>query len=1818
MHKWICFFMVVGVCFRVIAADRVWNGGGSDADWSSAGNWDGVAPVAGDLLLFGGTSKLINNNDLPVATPFAGITFKDGSGAFTLNDNRLTLGGDLVNLDSDMQTINLEMALSNTRSINVSNGPVTINGALSGAGGVTVSGPNSLILTGSNSYEGVTTVLTNSSLKLQNGFGLGNTNGGTVVENGGWIELNGGVTVDEPIMISGDKSTSYQGVLRITGGNNVWRGHINTTFSRIKILNGSLTVSGGISGSGAILASMPGSSLIISNQPINIGSSIVYAHSGGSKIFAVSNNVWGTMDASGSIVRTDVPNAFPPSSTLRMGVSYATSSYIDLNGNDQTVGKIYSGTTNPGTRVATTATPATLTVNQSDNTVLDAAFTGALTLVKTGTGSLTLEGVSHTYTGATIVSNGTLVVASGSSLGSSVHVAVMGGTLDLQESDAIDDASVVSLSDTGTLSMGTGITDTADRLFIDGVQQAAGTWGAAGSGAAHVDDNHFSGSGILTVLSVPPIPPEPVWGAGGSNTLMSTAENWVGDELPAFDGSTNVTFGAGGSVAVVDLLVNVSGVVFDRDLDFLVAAGDGVLSVGGGGISAMAPTEDYRTYTVSEDIVLTEDQIWSVINNDTGTTTLDISGRISDGEGMAGITFLRNGNVMLGGSNSYDGMTLIETGIVRIANSQALGSTNAGTSVSTLGEALLELSGNIVVDEPLTFSGGSVSSYCLKNVEGSNTLTSAISSSGGRHYINPGTTLRITGGVIGANTFFVINGQGSLIIDIVPLAMGAGRFYADSETLTILGVAGNHWGSATLAKGVLRMGVADAMPPNASLRIGVSYGPDGSFDLNGFDQSIGSLYSGTSLTGRRVINSESSATLTVNQSSSMIFNGMLTGDLRLIKQGSATLTLEGWGSTTIGDIIVSNGTLVVAASSSLGYSTNICVSAGMLELQTEHAIVNSARVCIENGGNAKVKISDGLIEQVGQLWFEDQQQADGIWGATGSGAEYIDDVHFSGTGQLFVSSISENTCSDYYVAPDGCSTNQGLLSSPFNSLLQARDAMRRMIHDNGGVSDGGVTVWLRGGVYALTNSFELISSDSGTIEEPVVYRAYPGEDVCVHGAQQLQPEWFSVVSNTSPVWARLDPVARGNLMQMDLAAHGIDDYGILRERGIYTSRGPAAMELFFDNAPQQLARWPDVGETGDDALNGFAHTVDSTNELEFTYEGDRPQRWSSAEELWLHGFWYRLWADVHVKVSTVDTNNNLIRFDTEPHHYLEINPDMPYYAENLLEEITVPGEWYLNRDTGILYFWPPDDLDGHEIYVSMMEKPLVRLGNTHDVMFRDITFGMGRVDLIEISGGYNNRILNCLLQNAGNYAVSLSGFRNGVSGCEIVGSGDGGVKMTGGDRDTLSGAGNFVRNCVIHDYARWAWTYKPGVSMHSGAVGHIVAHNLIYNAPHSGILFGGNGNYHLIEYNEIKNVCGLSSDCGAIYAGNDLGAYGTIIRNNFVHDIESQLNTDWGINGIYLDDTISGIEVFGNICYEVQHLGIQHGGGRYITMENNILVKCGSGLGPDTRGVTWRMDRGYSLDTWENLQELPYHSAIWSNAFPTLTLMPTNWDVVVDEDWLLPEGCVFSRNLGFDNNEWIKDVNGDNATSCFAEVADNLPDVDPLFVNELLLDLSLETNSPAYTIPGFMEIPFAEIGPESDACRQLAIWDFPDSKDLSGFSCENLVVPADLSASGMTVASAPGHPTWSVKVMANDIGGTNELEAVTHGDYVELSFSSAKDLSVSLKELSFECCEQDESGDFVVFVRSSVDEYSETLRSFAVTDGWMEKEVILAHISGLQ
>lgn len=647
---------------------------------------------------------------------------------------------------------------------------------------------------------------------------------------------------------------------------------------------------------------------------------------------------------------------------------------------------------------------------------------------------------------------------------------------------------------------------------------------------------------------------------------------------------------------------------------------------------------------------------------------------------------------------------------------------------------------------------------------------------------------------------------------------------------------------------------------------------------------------------------------------------------------------------------------------------------------------------------------------------------------------------------LVLLSCSMSLARSYFVATDGSDANPGTIDKPFATLEKARDAIRQS--KDQALGDGGATVYLRQGQYFRTESFSLKAEDSGEAGKPITYRSYPSEDARLIGGVQIETKWFAPVVASEPEFARLDPAAQGKCLKADLTGHGID-----------CKLDALQAELSFNGKLMPVARWPN---------EGFVRTTSAENDITFGYNDPRPERWLSAPEAYAIGYWYHGWANRVEKIASIDTQNKRITLAKAPGY--GIAAKKPYYVLNLTEEIDRPGEWCLDRQKGILYLWPPESFEKGDLMLSSLAGPIVSLKGTSYIRLEGLVVETGAGRGVEISG-HDNLVVRCTIRNLRGDGVTLSGLRNGVSDCEICGIGRTGVSISGGDRHQLTAGDDFVRYCRIYDFGRWERTYAPAIRING--VGNVAANNLLYDAPHSAILF--NGNDHVIELNEIHDVCYEVDDAGSVYAGRDWGLRGNIIRNNFFHDIKSHLPGSNGVHAVYLDDCASGITVFGNVFYRISGRAVMCGGGRDNTIENNVMAKCGSANFTDRRGKIWIDKDTNSWNLLDKVKRLDYTQPPWSTRYPRLAhILDNGYDRAKE-----PEGCVIRDNIGWQNKRWLEESSLGAASGFkFYTIEDNIEDQDPHFVDEQALNLSLKDDSPAYSLPGFQRIPFEQIGPQ--------------------------------------------------------------------------------------------------------------------------------------------
>ena len=679
---------------------------------------------------------------------------------------------------------------------------------------------------------------------------------------------------------------------------------------------------------------------------------------------------------------------------------------------------------------------------------------------------------------------------------------------------------------------------------------------------------------------------------------------------------------------------------------------------------------------------------------------------------------------------------------------------------------------------------------------------------------------------------------------------------------------------------------------------------------------------------------------------------------------------------------------------------------------------------------------------------------------------------------------------EFYVAPSGNDANPGTRSRPFATPERARDEVRQL-RPGGRLGKGAVTIWLRGGDYLRTRALELTAADSGTSNAPVTWRAREGETVRLLGGRKLSG--FVPVADPA-ILSRLPAAARPHVVQLDLKTLGVTDFGEMRSRGFGRALVPAHCELFAGHRPMTLARWPNEGEW--ERIAGFPDATARIDEhggrvgtLEngFNYSGDRPRGWKNTGDIWVHGYWSWDWANSYENVGSIDLDRHLVK-TVAPYGQYSFRKGQRFYFLNLLEELDQPGEWFLDRQSGVLYFWPPETgrepSAAPETLLSLLAEPLLKLTGASHVTFRGLILEATRGSAVQIQGGAGNRIAGCLIRNIGNYGVTIGGGTDhGVLGCDIFDTGDGGVTMDGGDRKTLQAGGHFVENCHFARLGRWSKCYVPAVLMNG--VGQRASHNLIHDHPHCAILF--NGNDHLVEFNEIHHIAMETGDVGAIYAGRDYTYRGNRVRYNFIHDTGG---VGLGSMGVYMDDCISGTEIYGNIFYKVQRAAFL-GGGRDHQVINNVFVDCNPAVELDGRGIdrspVWRAMVDQIMRG--SLAEVPL--PLYRERYPAIKTLdpyygPPGSPAITGDAFkgVPPEGNVVEHNVCV--GKWVREVW--NARAGTLQLTGNLTNAAASFARRpgeppRATDFALRRDSPAWKL-GFQKLPLDRIGLYRDKVRR--------------------------------------------------------------------------------------------------------------------------------------
>ena len=346
------------------------------------------------------------------------------------------------------------MGVTNTQTL-------TLSGTITNAGNFTKTGAGTLSLSGSNIYDGVTTI-SKGQISVSSSAALGSTVGNTVINEtgstttGGRLSLSGNINTPENIFITGTGSPSGCAILN-SGGVNTNSGLITLDGSAsgltylLQVFSGTLNVNGGVTRSGAninsaTIALNPNTALNINNNPYNNngGQLTIGVFAGGGTVFlgVVGNNFAPVINFTNTL-KLGVTDAVANNVTLIIGQYIGSNGgatggldmgTLDLNGYNQTFGGFFgapNSSANPSTgsyRVVTNSSATSDSMLTVGNNNVSGDFDGVIkdgahkvSLTKIGSSSLTLRGAS-TYSGATTIGAGSLVLTNNGSMANSIPV----------------------------------------------------------------------------------------------------------------------------------------------------------------------------------------------------------------------------------------------------------------------------------------------------------------------------------------------------------------------------------------------------------------------------------------------------------------------------------------------------------------------------------------------------------------------------------------------------------------------------------------------------------------------------------------------------------------------------------------------------------------------------------------------------------------------------------------------------------------------------------------------------------------------------------------------------------------------------------------------------------------------------------------------------------------------------------------------------------------------------------------------------------------------------------------------------------------------------------------------------------------------------------------------------------------------------------------------------------------------------------------------------------------------------------------------------
>ena len=476
----------------------------------------------------------------------------------------------------------------------------------------------------------------------------------------------------------------------------------------------------------------------------------------------------------------------------------------------------------------------------------------------------------------------------------------------------------------------------------------------------------------------------------------------------------------------------------------------------------------------------------------------------------------------------------------------------------------------------------------------------------------------------------------------------------------------------------------------------------------------------------------------------------------------------------------------------------------------------------------------------------------------------------------------------FYVAPKGNDTNRGTEMKPFASIARAMVEVRK--------TSGPVLIYLLEGTYYLKKPIVFTAEDSRKENETLTITSFQNQKAVISGGVPLNLKWEKYKNG---IWkASVKP---------DL----IFD------------------ELFVNGQLQRMARYPNFDST--------ARFLGGTDADAFSKE--RVAGWHSPAGGYIHALHRSEWGDFHYIITGKNSKDELSFEGGWQNNRRMGMHDRYRFVENIFEELDTVNEWFYDKETRTLYYYPPEGIDittakfetpqiAHLFEFKGAEKNPVRnisidglmltqtlrtfMQNKEPLLRSDWTIYRGAAVLYE--GALNCSLKNCTLYNLGGNAVFFNKFNRNceVSGCLISKIGASAICFVGDpnavrspsfeynefvpleqiDRTPGPKTNNYPAACKVYNNLMFdlgrVEKQSAGVEL-SMCQSITVSHNTIYDVPRAGInISEGTWGGHVIEYNDVFNTVKESGDHGSFnswgrdrYWHPDKKVLDSIVENHF-------------------------------------------------------------------------------------------------------------------------------------------------------------------------------------------------------------------------------------------------------------------------------------------------------------------------------------------------